>query len=90
MYKWHWVRSSFYTNIYGYFPDRIDVMETTKLNPNIPVIDCGHHYIQNKDLLQEYIMLSLYDKVENTKQTNLFMQQLHNLEFHYSKQRNSI
>ena len=35
----------------------------------------------------EYIMLSLYDKVENTKQTNLFMQQLHSLEAHYSKQR---
>ena len=46
MYKWHWVRSSFYTNVYGYFPDRIDVMETTKLNPNIPVIDCVHHYIE--------------------------------------------
>lgn len=90
MYKWHWVRSSFYTNVYGYFPDRIDVMETTKLNPNIPVIDCVHHYIENKDLLQEYIMLSLYNKVENTKQTNLFMQQLHHLEEHYSKQRNSI
>ena len=87
MYKWCWVKTSFYTNVYGYFPDRIDVMETTKLNPNIPVIDCGHHYIQNQDLLQEYIMLSLYDKVENTKQTNLFMQQLHNLESHYSKQR---
>ena len=90
MYKWHWVRSSFYTNVYGYFPDCIDVMETTKLNPNIPVIDCVHHYIENKDLLQEYIMLSLYNKVENTKQTNLFMQQLHHLEEHYSKQRNSI
>ena len=38
----------------------------------------------------EYIMLSLYNKVENTKQTNLFMQQLHHLEEHYSKQRNSI
>lgn len=82
MYKWRWIKTSFYTNVYGYFPDRIDVMETTKLNPNIPVIDCGHHYIQNKDLLQEYIMLSLYDKVENTKQTNLFMQQLHSLEAH--------
>jgi len=89
VYKWCWVKTPFYTNVYGYFPDRIDVMETTKLNPNIPVIDCGLHYIENKVLLQEYIMLSLYDKVENTKQTNLFMQQLHNLEEHYSKQRNS-
>lgn len=90
MYKWCWVKTSSYISVYGYFPDRIDVMETTKLNPNVPVIDCAHHYINNKDLLQEYIMLSLYDKVENTKQTNLFMQQLHNLEDHYSKQRNSI
>lgn len=65
-------------------------METTKLNPNIRVIDCFHHYIDNKDLLQAYIMLSLYDKVENTKQTNLFMLQLHRLEEHYSKQRSSI
>ncbi len=88
MYKWKWVKTSYYTNVYGYFPDRIDVMETPKLNPDIPVIDCVHHYIQDVTLLQEYIMLSLYDKVENTKQTNLFMQQLHSLESHYSKQRN--
>ena len=27
MYKWSWVKTSFYTNVYGYFPDRIDVME---------------------------------------------------------------
>lgn len=90
MYKWHWVKTSSCTNVYGYFPDRIDVMETTKLNPNIRVIDCFHHYIDNKDLLQAYIMLSLYDKVENTKQTNLFMLQLHRLEEHCSKQRSSI
>ena len=32
-------------------------------------------------------MVSLYDKVENSKQTNLFIQQLHNLEAHYSKQK---
>lgn len=32
-------------------------------------------------------MLSLYDKVENTKQTNLFVCQMHELEVHYSKQR---
>ena len=31
-------------------------------------------------------MVSLYDKVENSKQTNLFIQQLHKLEAHYSKQ----
>lgn len=90
MYEWSWVRCSSYTNVYGYFPVRINVMEQTKLNPNIPVIDCAHHYIENRDLLQMYIMFSLYDKVENTKQTNLFMQQLHHLEEHYSKQRNSI
>ena len=62
-------------------------MEPTKLNPNAEVIDFAHHYIDNKDLLQEYIMLSLYNKVENTQQTNLFVLQMHNLEAHYSKQR---
>ena len=29
----------------------------------------------------------LYNKVENTQQTNLFVLQMHNLEAHYSKQR---
>lgn len=86
VYKWRWVKTSSFTNVYGYFPVCIDAMETAKLNPNIPVYDYSH-YIENKDLLQEYIMFSLYDKVENTKQTNLFMQQLHSLEAHCAKQR---
>lgn len=87
-YKWCWVKTSYYINVYGYVPDRIDVMEPTKLNPDIQVYEC-RHCITNKDLLQEYIMISLYDKVENSKQTNCFMQQLHGLESHYSKQRNN-
>lgn len=90
MYKWCWVKTTYYMNVFGYFPVHINVMEMPKLDPNMKVTDCVHHYIHNKDLLQEYIMLSLYDKVENTKQTHLFMLQLHNLESHYSKQRNII
>ena len=86
-YKWQWIRATNGYNVYGYFPDRIEVVEPAKLNPDIKVIDCAHHYINNKDLLQEYIMLSLYNKVENTKQTNLFVCQMHELEAHYSKQR---
>ena len=84
-YKWRWVKTSYCFNVYGYFPDCIDVEENTRLNSNITIYNCAQHYINNKDLLQEYIMLSLYDKVENTKQTNLFIQQMHNLESHYSK-----
>ena len=87
LYKWQWVKTPHYFNVYGYVPDRIEAVEPTKLNPNAEVIDFAHHYIDNKDLLQEYIMLSLYDKVENTKQTNLFVCQMHELEAHYSKQR---
>ena len=68
-------------------PIYINVQETTTLDPKIKVYDCSH-CINIKDLLQEYIMISLYDKVENTKQTNLFVAQLHALEAHYSKQRN--
>lgn len=86
-YKWQWIRATNGYNVYGYFPDRIEVVEPAKLNPDIKVIDCAHHYINNKDLLQEYIMLSLYNKVENTQQTNLFVLQMHELEAHYSKQR---
>lgn len=84
-YKWRWVKTSYCFNVYGYFPDCIDVEENTRLNSNITIYNCAQHYINNKDLLQEYIMLSLYDKVENTNQTNLFIQQMHNLESHYSK-----
>lgn len=87
LYKWQWVKTPHYFNVYGYVPDRIEAVEPTKLNPDIEVIDFAHHYINSKDLLQEYIMLSLYDKVENTKQTNLFVYQMHELEAHYSKQR---
>ena len=87
LYKWQWVKTPHYFNVYGYVPDRIEVVEPAKLNPNIKVIDCAHHYINNKDVLQEYIMLSLYDKVENTKQTNLFVCQMHELEAHYANQR---
>lgn len=90
IYRWCWVKTSSPVNIYGFLPEHIGVVEEPKLNPNIRVIDFGHHYIQNKDILQEYIMLSLYDKVEDTKQTNLFMQQLHALEAHYSKQNTSM
>lgn len=85
-YKWCWVKTSDKFNVYGYFPIRIDVMDNTTLDPNIPVIDCVHHYIHNKALLEEYIMICLYHKVENTKQTSLFVQQLHCLEAHYSNQ----
>lgn len=85
-YMWQWIRATNGYNVYGYCPDRIEVVEPAKLNPDIKVIDCAHHYINNKDLLQEYIMLSLYNKVENTKQTNLFVCQMHELEAHYSKQ----
>ena len=67
-------------------PDHINVQDITKLDPDTKVYDFSH-CITNKDLLQEYIMVSLYDKVENSKQTNLFIQQLHNLEAHYSKQK---
>ena len=35
MYKWHWVRSSFYTNVYGYFPDCI---EPKSLSDPIPTL----------------------------------------------------
>lgn len=87
-YKWNWVKTPYNNNVYGYSPDNIDVLESTRLKPEIIVIDCAH-YIQDANLLQEYIMFSLYDKVENTKQTNLFLQQLHSLEARYSKQRNS-
>ena len=86
LYKWCWTKTSDKFNVYGYFPIRIDVVENVKLDPNIPTIDCAHHYIHNKNLLEEYIMICLYHKVENTKQTNLFVQQLHSLEAHYSSQ----
>ncbi len=88
-YTWKWVKTSDYFNVYGYVPDciRVDESDTTKLDPNIQVHDL-RHCIQNRDLLQEYIMVSLYDKVENTKQTNLFILQLHSLEKNYSSQRN--
>jgi len=85
-YTWKWSKTSYYTNVYGYIPTNINIQDTTKLEPNVKVYNF-RHCITNKDLLQEYIMISLYDKVENSKQTNLFMQQLHNLEAHYSKQR---
>ena len=86
LYKWCWTKTSDKFNVYGYFPIRIDVVENVKLDPNIPVFDCAHHYIHNENLLAEYIMICLYHKVENTKQTNLFVQQLHSLEAHYSSQ----
>ena len=86
LYKWCWTRTSDKFNVYGYFPIRIDVVENVKLDPNIPVFDCAHHYIHNENLLAEYIMICLYHKVENTKQTKLFVQQLHSLEAHYSSQ----
>ena len=86
LYKWCWARTSDKFNVYGYFPIRIDVVENVKLDPNIPVFDCAHHYIHNENLLAEYIMICLYHTVENTKQTNLFVQQLHSLEAHYSSQ----
>ncbi len=85
-YTWKWSKTTYYTNVYGYMPDHINVQDITKLDPDTKVYDFSH-CITNKDLLQEYIMVSLYDKVENSKQTNLFIQQLHNLEAHYSKQR---
>lgn len=85
-YTWKWSKTTYYTNVYGYMPDHINVQDITKLDPDTKVYDFSH-CITNKDLLQEYIMVSLYDKVENSKQTNLFIQQLHNLEAHYSKQK---
>ena len=84
-YTWKWSKTTYYTNVYGYMPDHINVQDITKLDPDTKVYDFSH-CITNKDLLQEYIMVSLYDKVENSKQTNLFIQQLHKLEAHYSKQ----
>lgn len=86
IYKWQWTRTSDIFNVYGYFPIRIDAEENVKLDPNIQVFDCSVHYIHNINLLQEYIMICLYHKVENTKQTSLFVQQLHRLEAHYSDQ----
>ena len=87
IYTWQWQRTtSSCFNVYGYTPTNINVQKTTKLDPNMVVYDFAH-CVTNKDLLQEYIMVSLYDKVENTKQTNLFLAQLHTLESHYSKQR---
>ena len=56
LYKWCWARTSDKFNVYGYFPIRIDVVENVKLDPNIPVFDCAHHYIHNENLLAEYIM----------------------------------
>ena len=87
LYKWQWVKTSHYFNVYGYIPDKIEVIEPTQPNHNSNVVLFANHHINNKDLLQEYIMLSLYNKVENTKQTNLFVCQMHELEAHYSKQR---
>ncbi len=69
-------------NVFGYMPDNIEVIVPTRLDPNIPVYDCRHS-ITNIDLLREYIMISLYCMVENTKQSNEFLRHLHTLEEHF-------
>lgn len=82
LYRWNWVKTSKNMNVFGYMPDNIEVIAPTKLDPNIPVYDCRHS-ITNIDLLREYIMISLYCMVENTKQSNEFLRHLHTLEEHF-------
>ena len=81
-YQWNWVKTSKNMNVFGYMPDNIEVIVPTRLDPNIPVYDCRHS-ITNIDLLREYIMISLYCMVENTKQSNEFLRHLHTLEEHF-------
>ena len=83
-YRWNWVKTSMGINVFGYIPDNIEVIPPTILDPNIPEYDFRHS-ITNIDLLREYIMVSLYCKVENTKQSNEFLRHLHTLEGHYYK-----
>lgn len=83
LYRWNWVKTSKNMNVFGYMPDNIEVIAPTRLDPNIPVYDCRHS-ITNIDLLREYIMISLYCMVENTKQSNEFLRHLHTLEEHFS------
>lgn len=80
MYEWCWVKTNYYPNIYGYFPDYIRAMEPPIVDPTVRGYDFTHHYIGDTGKLQKYIMLSLYDKVENTKQTNAIMADIHKLE----------
>ncbi len=86
-YQWRWIKTSSPISVFGFSPNRIDIMKPTKLNPQQTVIDCSH-CINNLYLLREYIMIGLYNKVINTKQTKLFMYQLHEFEEHYSQFRN--
>lgn len=80
MYEWRWVKTNNYPNIYGYFPDYIRAKDPPILNPTIKTYDFLHQYIDDENKLQKYIMLSLYNKVINTKETNMIIQQIHLLE----------
>lgn len=80
MYEWRWVKTNNYPNIYGYFPDYIRAMAPPIANPTLTSYDFGHHYIGDTGKLQKYIMLGLFDKVEDTKQTNTIMVEIHRLE----------
>lgn len=81
-YEWRWVKTNNYPNIYGYFPDYIRAMDPPIVDPTIRSYDCVHHYIGDTGKLQKYIMLSLYDKVENNKQTTAIVVDIHQLESH--------
>lgn len=80
MYEWRWVKTNYYPNIYGYFPDYIRAMEPPIVDSTIRSYDCFHHYIDDIGKLQKYIMLSLYDKVENNKETNAIVADIYRLE----------
>lgn len=80
MYKWRWNKVAHPFNAYGYVPYYIEATPPSVVNPTIKSYDCVHHYINDANRLQRYIMMSLYDKVENTEQTHIIMQQLHTLE----------
>lgn len=56
-----------------YFPDQIRAKEPPIVNPTIKTYDCFHHHIDDVGKLQKYIMLSSYNKIKNTKETNFIM-----------------
>lgn len=80
LYEWCWIKTNCLPNIYGYYPEYIRAKDPPIVNPTIKTYDCFHHYIDDVSKLQKYIMLSLYNKVENTKETNMLIQQIHLLE----------
>lgn len=80
IYKWRWIKTSTIPNIYGYFPKWIEVETQSSLNPNISTIDFEHHYIENQGNLNRYIMLGLFNKVENSKQTKMIMWEVNAIE----------